>query len=883
MLALRESSTNECVQSVLVLEPVYQHAGLGPCALPPGQHTLGSGDDCTLRIQLPGVHPRHAVITAEGRRAMLQAFDARTWLNEIPVKEAVLQAGDRLAIGPVEFQLQIATLPQRLENSNGLAQPHEAAGQRAANGQAAVGANALGANIEVELVQQVRQLQEEILKQDRKLQEQLDRHATTAVQVERQQHDTGDANRRIGEVQRREGLVKELMADLSTQAEETLRRQSEIEERKNAIAQQESELNSRRAELRQNEIAFAELQEEKVQQQSQIGEVQTDLAAQSQSLSEEQERLEALERDLLQRSDELDGKSEELAREESKLRRQHAQIDRHQEQSDEKKQHRQEEDEQAESQLAAHKSQLDEERTTLEADRTKLQAERESHNQACAELEQARQQAEAAAAEAEASRIRSEEERSDFQQQLQQQRDELSQREQEFEARRTQFDDECAAREVETSEAREQATAEATRLAEQTADLQQQLSELNNEREALAGERRSLEAERQQITAEAEQLRMQHEQPQLPESQSLLPESQLPESQSLLPEPLEQLPEPDAGEPALDCERFNPASSLPAAPHAMSPPTEQPDMGFDNSGVGHASTEPVFESQVQQPPETAEETSALRNTLASMFGIDETQLQEQQPVDSIRVDEDPVPPCSDTDPMIEPGGPAELATGALEGLEPPQFSDLELPTELELPTAEEPTSQTPPEAGAEDSSIASYMESLLARNRGTSNSSGVSEFRPVQPPKPEASQPEQREQQDQQQDQRESAETGAAEPAVDLEPPQPKYQQNKEAVRANLNSLREVANLSARSAIATHTGKQLRGKVLVKVILATASFGVAGALLTSRLWSSTSYTFYGSVALGIGCVMAVDLVASTVSHRRKNGSRKDSDRSSSDD
>ena len=109
------------------------------------------------------------------------------------------------------------------------------------------------------------------------------------------------------------------------------------------------------------------------------------------------------------------------------------------------------------------------------------------------------------------------------------------------------------------------------------------------------------------------------------------------------------------------------------------------------------------------------------------------------------------------------------------------------------------------------------------------------------------------------------------------DPPQPRHQQNKEAARADLNSLREVANLSARSAIATHTGKQLRGKALIKCILSAVAFGVGAVLLTGNIWGSRSYTAYGFAALAIGGIMGLDLLLATLGFVRTKTSLNESD------
>ena len=64
--------------------------------LAPGRYVIGSGPESTVRLEVPGVRPRHCLIVAGPSRAVVRAYDARTWLNDRPVTEASLAPGDRL-------------------------------------------------------------------------------------------------------------------------------------------------------------------------------------------------------------------------------------------------------------------------------------------------------------------------------------------------------------------------------------------------------------------------------------------------------------------------------------------------------------------------------------------------------------------------------------------------------------------------------------------------------------------------------------------------------------------------------------------------------------------------------------------------------------------
>jgi hypothetical protein len=82
--------------------------------LSPGQITLGSADDCAIRLSGDGVMPHHCRIESSPEGTFLFAENARTWHNEGPVKETELRPGDRLAIGPVEFHVRLATAEELL-------------------------------------------------------------------------------------------------------------------------------------------------------------------------------------------------------------------------------------------------------------------------------------------------------------------------------------------------------------------------------------------------------------------------------------------------------------------------------------------------------------------------------------------------------------------------------------------------------------------------------------------------------------------------------------------------------------------------------------------------------------------------------------------------
>lgn len=86
-----------------------------PLLLQSGHWTIGSADDAEVRVELPGVADRHATIEVDGQDVFVTAHDAEhTQLNGRAVEIESLHAGDRLTVGPVEFELREPTSDELL-------------------------------------------------------------------------------------------------------------------------------------------------------------------------------------------------------------------------------------------------------------------------------------------------------------------------------------------------------------------------------------------------------------------------------------------------------------------------------------------------------------------------------------------------------------------------------------------------------------------------------------------------------------------------------------------------------------------------------------------------------------------------------------------------
>jgi hypothetical protein len=106
---LPRTSLTTTQQAILALEPLQKRLRLKHVLLQSGKCTIGSAPDCTLSLAADGIRTHHCLIVSGKSRSVLKAWDTRTWLNDGPVDEAVLKAGDRLVIGPVEFRVREAS------------------------------------------------------------------------------------------------------------------------------------------------------------------------------------------------------------------------------------------------------------------------------------------------------------------------------------------------------------------------------------------------------------------------------------------------------------------------------------------------------------------------------------------------------------------------------------------------------------------------------------------------------------------------------------------------------------------------------------------------------------------------------------------------------
>ncbi len=100
---------------------------------------------------------------------------------------------------------------------------------------------------------------------------------------------------------------------------------------------------------------------------------------------------------------------------------------------------------------------------------------------------------------------------------------------------------------------------------------------------------------------------------------------------------------------------------------------------------------------------------------------------------------------------------------------------------------------------------------------------------------------------------------GAPAHAAPLPLPGPSHRQDKASVRADLDSLRNVANTAARTAIARYSTRAVREKLLYRSLLATLSVMISVVLLTSSIWGDGEYMTMGWLAAVASIALGFDL------------------------
>ena len=346
---------------------------------------------------------------------------------------------------------------------------------------------------------------------------------------------------------------------------------------------------------------------------------------------------------------------------------------------------------------------------------------------------------------------------------------------------------------------------EQNRIAEQQTELAERQSRLTDEQTDVAAVRQRIVLQEAELTEwrqdlEAERTKLEQQRQELLTFANNLPA-------------VRQLEHPGTDEP------FEIGESAPSEPLTFAEPAPAPEPEPPAPVV----LEYLGDSEKDKP---LTKEASLRSHLASLFGIPMTpspaeEIAREYPVETAT----DAPQTPIESPLEEPAPEAESAAS-----EP----------------AAEPEEETEESAGGDDS-VAEYMERLLARSRRTTNDApGAAPVkRAVAKPKPV-----------------EAVVTTEAVPAELVTPAARKTlnPEERELLRANLDSFREVANLNARMSVARHKTHRMHSQLKIRVAICAVAIVLAILLLTAHLWGRHTYEFEGRIA----SVFAVSMIGLTV-------------------
>ena len=237
------------------------------------------------------------------------------------------------------------------------------------------------------------------------------------------------------------------------------------------------------------------------------------------------------------------------------------------------------------------------------------------------------------------------------------------------------------------------------------------------------------------------------------------------------------------------------------------------------------------------PPQPEPKASELRSRLSEMFGIDLGRFRQPaapQP-------EDIVPPAVEL-PQDEPQ--SEYSSDEEEYEPEPQALESLIDT-----IEEEPTAHVPIDEALDP--VAAYMEQLLARTRKSKDGHAEKKPAPAPQPAPPPVVPVVIKQEPQ------MSQVVEAEPSP-ARPPRKLEAAEKQAIRANLDSFREIANVQARSNVARSELRRLRLAKKLKQVFLAISGGIALILVTTELWTTRRYRLEMTAAMLATAFLAYD-------------------------
>ncbi len=231
--------------------------------------SIGSGEHCTLRVRARSVKPLHCVIFRGGAKTVVRCWSPDTRLNGRSFSDAQLLPGDRLGVGPIEFEVVGPTEEGSQDSPRPtITGPVRPAGPQREEGSGTAGrkqldqltsrlvlANQQGRARVKRLIGQLRLARTDLLR--------LEQGATSPLADDREQESIAAQVRGRQEAleeehQQWEAAREEAEQRLALRAEQLDEQMSQIETQKAALHRQRSEWEASRAEAEEQLVVRAE-------------------------------------------------------------------------------------------------------------------------------------------------------------------------------------------------------------------------------------------------------------------------------------------------------------------------------------------------------------------------------------------------------------------------------------------------------------------------------------------------------------------------------------------------------------------------------------------------------------------------------------------------
>jgi chromosome segregation ATPase len=969
--------------SVLVLEPLRPRSGLDPVILTPGRYTIGSSADCKIILHSHRISPRHCLIIAGRNQTILKAWNSQTRINETPVDETILHAGDRLAIGPIEFQIHEASQKKLFNESDqtetlkpSVRKVEEKHMDAVRNRSRRLCESPFGskrfsralvrvietrhpgesvpaqAGEHAQMQSTLDSVEKRLCEREQDLNQQIQDLEECRTEFEKQRSDQESlfqAKKRDLK-SKQENLEKQAenfrtqtedhqkcKQHLQKQAEELERRQIDLNLQEDSLRERDCELTTcqdkwqrTRDELNAEfETAKQEFLQRTKQRDEHLESLAEALSGREESLADHISKTESRKISLDQQWDELKTKNQTLTEEMTLLEERKSSL------ADEQSRLKREQNlsNEAQSQFSEERKQFDEARKTFRLDRKRLEKDQNglSQKRTSLDTDTANFENEKSQLEVELGKLADEQARiAEEQKEISVLRDTLAAKINCFEKEKSEF-------KLIQFQIRENLlllTKDYESFSKQREALEKEKSQFQVEQETFTAEQDALEADQAQLADEqidvceiraafdkeqnkfnttralfaTERTRFKDEQSQFEEERRLLKEDQ-----TRLCEELKDFDEKRKGfeqqqeiqqseiyadREGLDRERIDlkgREAKLAESTNVFN--TQREELASQQDQLEDDFTK--LDDDLQKLRKEQESLGSARQELSQdkedleverkklrarteEFEFLQDEWKQRQEADSATICRDDLSESDDdsTEPA-DPPLPRVLSTSTLSS-DTDEISDtgpdaLKLSPVGVVTEAEILSKQIIPIEKTDDSlSISKYMEDLLARSRKlqsarhsnmdaetdeTATSSLLIED-------PEHATVPENNKSDHSFDAAQNKEKRVTEeilvPFDPDNPPAPFHPQDADALRFDLTTLRDVANHSARSAIAQHTSEQMRGKILVKTLLSVIGFSIAAVTLSSELWLNVSYKAFGIAAAAIAAISVLEVIRSTL-------------------